>query len=131
MTFSNRFTHYFVEFCRDSRLRTFLEVVQKNLQHTCSKRGRGGGGQGPFEQCSKKLHYWFRMASLTKLRPLKLEPGVDFLLAPVDRVLLVMHNILLLPIGHLHGRQKPIKRYQWKLFFWIFHRIYPSVSIEL
>ena len=27
---------------------------------------RGGGGQRPFEQCSKKLHYWYRMASLTR-----------------------------------------------------------------
>ena len=34
--------HYFVEFCRDRRLRTFLKVIQKNLQHTCSKRGSGG-----------------------------------------------------------------------------------------
>ena len=48
MTFFHRFTHYFVEFCRERRLRTFLKVVQKNLQHTCSKRG--GGGQRPFEQ---------------------------------------------------------------------------------
>ena len=39
MTFSHRITHYFVEFCCDRRLRTFLKVVQKNLQHTCSKRG--------------------------------------------------------------------------------------------
>ena len=35
-----------VEFCRDRRLRTFLKVVQKNLQHTCLKRGRGGGVKG-------------------------------------------------------------------------------------
>ena len=64
MTFTHRFTHYFVEFCRDRRLRTFLKVVQKNLQHTCLKRGRGGG-QGPFKQCLKKLHNWFGMASLS------------------------------------------------------------------
>ena len=64
MTFTHRFTHYFVEFCRDRRLRTFLKVVQKNLQHTCLKRGRGGG-QRPFKQCLKKLHNWFGMASLT------------------------------------------------------------------
>ena len=63
MTFSHIFTHYFIEFCRDRRLRTFLKVVQKNLQHTCSKQG--GGAQRPFEQCSKKLHYWYSKASLT------------------------------------------------------------------
>ena len=37
--------HYFVEFCRDRRLRTFLKVVQTNLQHTCSKRGGGVKGR--------------------------------------------------------------------------------------
>ena len=42
MTFSHRFTHYFVEFCCDRLLRTFLKVVQKKLQQTCSKRGEGG-----------------------------------------------------------------------------------------
>ena len=62
MTFTHRFTHYFVEFCRDRRLRTFVKVVQKNLQHRCSKRG---GGQRPFEQCKKTLHYWWERASLT------------------------------------------------------------------
>ena len=35
--------HYFVEFCRDRRLRTF-ESRSKKLQHTCSKRGGGVKG---------------------------------------------------------------------------------------
>ena len=29
LTFSHRFVHYFVEFCRDRRLLTFLKVGQK------------------------------------------------------------------------------------------------------
>ena len=29
------------------------------------KTREGGGGQGPFKQCLKKLHNWFGMASLT------------------------------------------------------------------
>ena len=58
--------HHFVKFCRDRRLRTFLKVVQKNLQHTCLKRGRGG--QRPFKQCLKKLHNWFGMASLNVMK---------------------------------------------------------------
>ena len=47
LTFFHRFTHYFVEFCRDRRLRTFLKVVQKN----CNIRVQSKGGQRPFEQC--------------------------------------------------------------------------------
>ena len=43
--FFHIFTHYFVDFNRDRRLRTFLKIVQKYLQHTCLNEG-GGGGKG-------------------------------------------------------------------------------------
>ena len=35
------------------------------LQNRTNVQIKGGGGQRPFEQCSKKLHFFERMASLT------------------------------------------------------------------
>ena len=54
-------------------------------------------------------------SEVTKLRPLKLEPGVDLLLPPVDRVLLVVLHVLLLPVSHLHRGQEPAKSNQCKI----------------
>ena len=34
------------------------------LQNRTNVQIKGGGGQRPFEQCSKKLHFSYRMASL-------------------------------------------------------------------
>ena len=36
------------------------------LQNRTNVQIKGGGGQRPFEQCSKKLHFSERMASLTR-----------------------------------------------------------------
>ena len=36
------------------------------LQNRTNVQIKGGGGQRPFEQCSKKLHFFERMASLTR-----------------------------------------------------------------
>ena len=38
------------------------------LQNRTNVQIKGGGGQRPFEQCSKKLHFFERSASLTKMR---------------------------------------------------------------
>ena len=51
--------HYFVEFCRDRRLRTFLKVGQKNLQHTCSKRGRVKGRLNNVKKTSQLANVGF------------------------------------------------------------------------
>ena len=37
------------------------------LQNRTNVQIKGGGGQRPFEQCSKKLHFFERVASLTAL----------------------------------------------------------------
>ena len=37
------------------------------LQNRTNVQIKGGGGQRPFEQCSKKLHFFERMASLTSI----------------------------------------------------------------
>ena len=37
------------------------------LQNRTNVQIKGGGGQRPFEQCSKKLHFFETMASLMKL----------------------------------------------------------------
>ena len=69
-------------------------------------------------QCMNSTRAWLGQKSeVTKLRPLKLEPGVDLLLPPVDRVLLVMLHVLLLPVGHLHWGQEPDKSSQCKMYF--------------
>ena len=41
-----------------------LKFLQKNSPH--SVQTKGGGGQRPFEQCSKKLHFSYAMASLRR-----------------------------------------------------------------
>ena len=38
------------------------------LQNRTNVQIKGGGGQRPFEQCSKKLHFFERMASLSQLK---------------------------------------------------------------
>ena len=38
------------------------------LQNRTNVQIKGGGGQRPFEQCSKKLHFFETMASLISLR---------------------------------------------------------------
>ena len=43
----------------------FKKSIKKNPLRNVQKRG--GGGQRPFEQCSKKLQIWFRGAPLTKI----------------------------------------------------------------
>ena len=45
LTFFQRFTHYFVKFYRDRRLRTFLKVVQKNCNIHVQNEGEGGGSK--------------------------------------------------------------------------------------
>ena len=42
-----------------------LKFLQKNSPHDVQTKG--GGGQRPFEQCLKKLHFSFTMASLIKI----------------------------------------------------------------
>ena len=44
-------------------LHAFLKVLQKHLQHTCSKQ-EGGGSKAVWTML-KKLHFWNRVASLT------------------------------------------------------------------
>ena len=39
------------------------------LQNRTNVQIKGGGGQRPFEQCSKKLHFSLAMASLTHKVP--------------------------------------------------------------
>ena len=56
----------FANFGKVSRcLRTFLSHSKKFA--TYMFKTREGGGQRPFEQCSKKLHYWYMMASLSMI----------------------------------------------------------------
>ena len=46
----------------------FKNYVGKHpLQNRTNVQIKGGGGQRPFEQCSKKLHFSWRMASLRSL----------------------------------------------------------------
>ena len=40
-----------------------LKFLQKNSPHNVQTKG--GGGQRPFEQCSNKLHFSYRAASLS------------------------------------------------------------------
>ena len=40
------------------------EIFMKNSPHDVQTKG-GGGGQRPFEQCSKKLHFSYGTASLS------------------------------------------------------------------
>ena len=42
------------------------------LQNRTNVQIKGGGGQRPFEQCSKKLHFSLAMASLTNYDPTSL-----------------------------------------------------------
>ena len=42
----------------------FKKRFLKNSSHDVQIKG--GGGQRPFEQCSKKLHFSYTMASLTR-----------------------------------------------------------------
>ena len=39
------------------------------LQNRTNVQIKGGGGQRPFEQCSKKLHFFEMMASLSRSHP--------------------------------------------------------------
>ena len=44
--------------------RTLCRGPTKTLQNRTNVQVKGGGGQRPFEQCSKKLHFFERVASL-------------------------------------------------------------------
>ena len=44
------------------------------------KTREGGGGQGPFKQCLKKLHNWFGMASLRE----NMRHRFDLIIAPKE-----------------------------------------------
>ena len=41
-----------------------MRLKKHPLQNRTNVEIKGGGGQRPFEQCSKKLHFSYRMASL-------------------------------------------------------------------
>ena len=61
----------------DLELRSTCYFVDKKIHHMMFKR-KGGGGQRPFEQCSKKLHFSLVMASLIgKIRGKTKWSGID------------------------------------------------------
>ena len=49
---------------------------------------KGGGGQRPFEQCSKKLHFSLAMASLIDMQPLSLCGQLRWLRFGIDSTVL-------------------------------------------
>ena len=65
---------YFVDFCRNRRLRAFYKVHKKHLQPRCSKRQRGGGGGfNGFLNKVKKMQNWYCAASI-------IAESIDYLL---------------------------------------------------
>ena len=78
------------------------------LQNRTNVQIKGGGGQRPFEQCSKKLHFFESKASLSK----SLKMTFPKCMSVCNARIFSMYFDLIYSIESLHTRSAPLRSFK-------------------